>query len=152
MKFLLKPLFGLLCVLIHKQNSLSFVEVASERLGRPFLGGFQIDWIPRFSEISKMHQKYNPRYPVKREFGKLPKCITNQSEIPSYVVIVVVVNLRLNCLPGVLSWDLGLSNIFCCCLVNSCGGLRKGEPVQSWVQLGKSTMPGCEKGCQIGTL
>ena len=26
--------------------------------------------------------------------------------------IVVVVNLRLNCLPGVLSWDLGLSNIF----------------------------------------
>ena len=68
------------------------------------------------------------------------------------VVIVIVVNLRLNCLPGVLSWDLGLSNIFGCCLVNYCGGLRKGEPVQSWVHLGKSTMPGCEKGCQIGTL
>ena len=32
------------------------------------------------------------------------------------------------------------------------GGLRKGEPVQSWVHLGKSTMPGCEKGCQTGTL
>ena len=107
---------------------------------------------PRFSEISEMHQKYNPRYPVKREFGKLPKCIRNQSEIPSCVVIVIVVNLRLNCLPGVLSWDLGLSNIFGCCLVNSCGGLRKGEPVQNWVHLGKSTMPGCEKGCQIGTL
>ena len=73
-----------------------------------------------------------------------PKCCT--------AVIVVVVNLRLNCLPGVLSWDLGLSNIFGCCLVNSCGGLRKGEPVQSWVHLGKSNMPGCEKGCQIGTL
>ena len=66
--------------------------------------------------------------------------------------MVVIVNLRLNCLPGVLSWDLGLSNIFGCCLVNYCGGLRKGEPVQSWVHLGKSTMPGCEKGCQIGTL
>ena len=65
--------------------------------------------------------------------------------------MVVIVNLRLNCLPGVLSWDLGLSNIFGCCLVNSCGGLRKGEPVQSWVHLGKSTMPGCEKGCQIGS-
>ena len=73
-----------------------------------------------------------------------PKCRT--------AVIVIVVNLRLNCLPGVLSWDLGLSNIFGCCLVNSCGGLRKGEPVQNWVHLGKSTMPGCEKGCQIGTL
>ena len=43
-----------------------------------------------------------------------------------------------------LSWDLGLSNIFGCCLVNSCGGLRKGEPVKSWVHLGKSTMPGCQ--------
>ena len=32
------------------------------------------------------------------------------------------------------------------------GGLRKGEPVHNWVHLGKSTMPGCEKGCQIGTL
>ena len=73
-----------------------------------------------------------------------PKCHT--------AVIVVIVNLRLNCLLGVLSWDLGLSNIFGCCLVNSCGGLRKGEPVQSWVHLGKSTMPGCEKGCQICTL
>ena len=52
-----------------------------------------------------------------------PKCRTT--------VIVIVVKLRLNCLPGVLSWDLGLSNIFGCCLVNSCGGLRKGEPVQS---------------------
>ena len=31
------------------------------------------------------------------------------------------------------------------------GGLRKGEPVQSWVHLEKSTMPGCEKGCQIGS-
>ena len=51
--------------------------------------------------------------------------------------MVVIVNLRLNCLPGVLSWDLGLSNIFGCCLVNSCGGLRKGEPVQNWVHLGK---------------
>ena len=98
-----------------------------------------------------MHQKYHPRYPVKREFGNFPKCITNQSEIPSCVVIIIVVNLRLNCLPGVLSWDLGLSNIFGCCLVNSCGGLIKGEPVQSWVHLGKSTMPGCEKGCQIGS-
>ena len=39
-----------------------------------------------------MHQKYHPRYPVKREFGNLPKCITNQSEIPSCVVIVIVVN------------------------------------------------------------
>ena len=29
---------------------------------------------------------------------------------------------RPNCPPGVLSWDLGLSNIFGCCLVNSCGG------------------------------
>ena len=96
---------------------------------------------PRFSEISEMHHKYHPKYPVKREFGNLPKCITNQ-----------IVNLRLNCLPGVLSWDLGLSNIFGCCLVNSCGGQRKGEPVQSWVHLGKSTIPGCEKGCQIGTL
>ena len=46
-----------------------------------------------------------------------PKCCT--------AVIVIVVNLRLNCLPGVLSWDLGLSNIFGCCLVNSCGGLKK---------------------------
>ena len=72
-----------------------------------------------------------------------PKCRT--------IVIVIVVNLRLNCLPGVLSWDLGLSNIFGCCLVNSCGGLRKGEPVQNWVHLGKSTMPGCEKDCQIGS-
>ena len=107
---------------------------------------------PCFSKISKMHQKYHLRYQVKREFGNLPKCITNQSEIPSCIIIVVVVNLRLNCLPGVLSWDLGLSNIFGCCLVNSCGGLRRGEPVQSWVHLGKSTMPGCEKGCQIGTL
>ena len=98
-----------------------------------------------------MHQKYHLRYPVKTEFGNLPKCITNQSEIPSCVIIVIFVNLRLNCLPGVLSWDLGLSNIFGCCLVNSCGGLRKGEPVQSWVHLGKSTMPGCEKGCQIGS-
>ena len=74
------------------------------------------------------------------------RCISDFSEKRT------VVNLRLNCLPGVLSWDLGLSNIFGCCLVNSCGGLRKGEPVQSWVHLGKSTMPGCEKGCQIGTL
>ena len=74
-----------------------------------------------------------------------PKCST-------VIVIIVVVNLRLNCLPCVLSWDLGLSNIFGCCLVNYCGGLRKGETVQSWVHLGKSTMPGCEKGCQIGTL
>ena len=57
--------------------------------------------------------------------------------------------LRWNYLPTGLCWDLGLSNIFCCCLVNSCGGLRKGEPVQSWVHSGKSTMPGCEKGCQI---
>ena len=64
---------------------------------------------------------------------------------------MVTVNLRLNCLPGVLSWDLGLLNIFGYCLVNSCGGLRKGEPVQSLVHLGKSTMPGCEKGCQIGS-
>ena len=45
------------------------------------------------------------------------------------VVNVFLVKLRLNCLPGVLSWDLGLANIFGCCLVNSCGGLRKGEPV-----------------------
>ena len=58
--------------------------------------------------------------------------------------------LRWNYIPAVLCWDLGLSNIFGCCLVNSCGGLRKGEPVQTWVHLGKSTMPGCEKGCQIG--
>ena len=63
--------------------------------------------------------------------------------------MVVIVNLRLNCLPGVLSWDLALSNIFGCCLVNYCGGLRKGEPVQSWVHLGKSTMPGCEKGVKL---
>ena len=48
-----------------------------------------------------------------------------------------------------LSWDLGLSNIFGCCLVNSCGGQRKGEPVQSWVHLGKSTMPGCEKAVKL---
>ena len=59
--------------------------------------------------------------------------------------------LRWNYLPAVLCWDLGLCNIFGCCLVNSCGGLRKGEPVQTWVHLGKSTMPGCEKGCQIGS-
>ena len=62
----------------------------------------------RFSKISEMHQKYHPRYPVKREFGNLPKCITNQSEIPLCIVIIVIVNWRLNCLPGVLSWDLGL--------------------------------------------
>ena len=152
MKFLLKPLFGLLCVLIHKQNSLSFVKVASERLGRPFLSGFQIDWNPAFSKIVRTASQIPSEIPSQERVGNLPKCITNQSEIPLCVVIVVVVNLRLNCLPGVLSWDLGLSNIFGCCLVNSCGGLRKGEPVQSWVHLGKSTMPGCEKGCQIGTL
>ena len=28
-----------------------------------------------------------------------------------------------NCPPGVLPWDLGLYNIFGCCLVNYCGGL-----------------------------
>ena len=79
-------------------------------------------------------------------FGFFFRCISDFSEKRT------IVKLRLNCLPGVLSWDLGLSNIFGCCLVNSCGGLRRGEPVQSWVHLGKSTMPGCEKGCQIGTL
>ena len=63
-----------------------------------------------------------------------------------------MVNLGPNCPPGVLPWDLGLFNVFGCCLVNYCGGLRKGEPFQSCVHLGKSTMPGCEKGCQIGTL
>ena len=67
------------------------------------------------------------------------------------VVIFAVLKLRWNYLPAVLCWDLGLCNIFGCCLVNSCGGLRKGEPVQTWVHLGKSTMPGCEKGCQIGS-
>ena len=30
--------------------------------------------------------------------------------------------LRWNYLPAGLCWDLGLSNIFGCCLVNSCGG------------------------------
>ena len=63
------------------------------------------------------------------ENPKCRKCCT----ICTITIIIIVVNLRLNCLPGVLSWDLGLSNIFGCCLVNSCGGLRKGEPVQSWV-------------------
>ena len=40
------------------------------------------------------------------------------------------------CCPGIL----GLFNIFGCCLVNYCGGLRKGEPIQSWVHLGKSKL------------
>ena len=73
-----------------------------------------------------------------------PKCRT--------AVIIIVVNLRLNCLPGVLSWDLGLSNIFGCCLVNSCGGLRKGEPVQNWVHLGKSTMQVVRRAVKLAVL
>ena len=91
-------------------------------------------------------------YPLSAQIAH--RCHTEyiwSTHILNTILTFYIIGLTWGKLPSLLGFVLILIFFFGCCLVNSCVGLRKGEPVQSWVHLGKSTMPSCGKGCQIGS-
>ena len=63
---------------IHK--IISFALLDTEKLEQPYFGGFQLNWNPSFSKIVRNAPEIPSKIPS-QEFGNLPKCITNQSEI-----------------------------------------------------------------------
>ena len=83
-------------------------------------------------------------------FGSVPAVVDTSEVLFGSVLHIHCLTWGPNCLPGVFSWDLGLSNIFGCWLVNYCGELIRWILWHTVVHLGRSTMPGWYKACGIG--